>query len=249
MPRYLLPIIVVDALVFLCTLGVAGWAQHAPGQDAAGRGMVWFFPIIFGGLLGTVLFFRMIGWPKVAAGIGVIPVVGVILVLLNGGRSLAAGVRESSGAAYFQEPRARELAKAVAKGDSAALRRILAAGGTLNVGDTSSDYTLLTFALYKHPHRVPMLLALGADPTLPDRDGQTVLMAAAATDRWGEALRFLDLGVDPRHVASDGKTTLATILETRELSAETLADPTYRDLTRRLATLGISVRRPAPAPP
>lgn len=72
------------------------------------------------------------------------------------------------------------------------------------------------FALYKHPHRAPMLLALG---------------------------------VDPHHVASDGKTTLATILEARELSAETLADPKYRDLTRRLATLAISVRRPAPAPP
>jgi hypothetical protein len=145
-----------------CLLLALGMALFTSGQDAAGRGILWFFPLAFALTLGASWAADRAGARALALGLaGLAPGIALV-VMLTTGRSLLAERAQRSGSAYWSEPGMRRMAQAVAAGDTAAMR---AAAPGLDLDLIGRDETtLLTFAIQERPDAVAALLALGARP-------------------------------------------------------------------------------------
>jgi ankyrin repeat protein len=97
----------------------------------------------------------------------------------------------------FENPGNAQFATAVASGDEALARELLAAGANPNAVDAQGQ-PLLQWAMKEGDRGAfRLLLALGADPALGDRDGRTALHLAAMgkSPGWLEAL--LEHGMSP----------------------------------------------------
>lgn len=313
MSRTLAVLLLIDAALVVAAIAMAVQTQHSPGQDAAGRGMVWIIPFYAGVFFALPLLLWVIRLPRVATVAACVPALFGAFVLLRFGAAIVGEGRVTSGSAVFSDPTTRRVAAAIARADAARVRRLVAEGAALDVPSPDSVNTLLTWTIRQHPGETPLLLQLGANPNftfgtaqpplivamIPERpdlvralldagadpntpdptlknpvmyiallahdpqmfrllvdhgadltrldwQGHTLAMAAAATERWAIATLALDRGVDPSHVAPDGK-SLQSILEAQSLGPVQLADPAYLALREKVKQLGIPVeRKPAP---
>ncbi|MDF1502952.1 hypothetical protein [Roseisolibacter sp. H3M3-2] len=180
-----------NAVLLAVALGVA---LFATGQDAAGRGAVWFVPVALALALAASWGAARAGLRPLALGLGALgPLVATALVA-TGGRSMLAGRAEGSGAAYWDDPASRAVARAIADGDTAALRA--AARGADLEAEGRERMTLLAFAVLRRPEMTAPLLALGARP---DHTPEGRLSALAlALDSAGPAFDALMAGgADP----------------------------------------------------
>lgn len=116
----------------------------------------------------------------------------------------------------FPEPRSAELAQAVADGDAAQVRALVAAGADPNArGDRG--VTLLQYAmLAQSPRGMEALLDSGADPSRPGMGGSTPVHGAAIANdpQYLELLLARRADPDAPH-AETGETALADAVAPR----------------------------------
>jgi hypothetical protein len=94
----------------------------------------------------------------------VIVPISALPLLYSMGRSMFAERQEFNGTAYWDDPRLLAMARAIADGDTAAMRAARAGIDLNAIG--REGMTLLVFALERRPDVVGPLLRLGADPNL-----------------------------------------------------------------------------------
>jgi hypothetical protein len=136
----------------------------APGQDPAGRSVLWFsVGLITLALVASVAADR-VGAHKFAWMCAAIVPLASLPVVYSMGQAMFDDRQEFNGTAYWDDPRMLAMASAINEGDTTAMRAA-ASGIDLNaVG--REGMTLLVFAIKRHPNVVGALLALGADPSL-----------------------------------------------------------------------------------
>ncbi len=110
------------------------------------------------------------------------------------------------------------LVLAASLGSTATIENCLAAGVSVNQRGRAGDTPLLAAMKKDQRNTVKMLLEHGADPNLPDREGNTVLMEAVRwqrdiakenTDEFRSFANFLiDKGADPNRQNAKGETAL-----------------------------------------
>jgi hypothetical protein len=182
---------VANAALLVVALGIA---LFATGQDAAGRAVAWFFPLAFGAALAASWGAERAGAHRLAIALGVLGPLAAGALALTVGRTELAARAEASGAAYWKEPGMRAMARAIAAGDTAAMRA--AARGLDLEAEGAEGQTLVTFAVARRPEMVPPLLALGARPDHSPEGTTTPLARALAAP--GPAFdALLAAGADP----------------------------------------------------
>ncbi|NZA26166.1 ankyrin repeat domain-containing protein [Luteimonas sp. SJ-92] len=126
----------------------------------------------------------------------------------------------------FADPRAAELAAAVAAGDAAAVRALAQAGAPLDAqGD--KQVTLLQWALLnKSPRGMEALLDAGADPAQPGIDGDTVIHLAAMANDAQYLELLLARGADPgaRNAVTQATPLASALRGKREAQLQALLD-------------------------
>ncbi len=112
----------------------------------------------------------------------------------------------------FPDPRAAELADAVAEGDTSRIRGLAAGADLTYRGD--KQVTFLQWALLnKRLDSLKALLDAGADPLQPGMDGDTVVHFAAKANDAAYLAELLARGVDPNVAnAETGAVPLAAAL-------------------------------------
>lgn len=159
--RMLKTLWLLDAVLLAAALAMAFLTT---GQDAAGRGILWFFPLVMAvGLGGSWLLDRG-GSHRTAIALGLVAPLLAGAVFVSVGRSTLAGQREKGGGNYWDDRKLQKLAAAVSSGDTAAIRAAAAGVDVNAVGREGA--TPLTFAISHNPNAVPLLLELGANPNL-----------------------------------------------------------------------------------
>lgn len=146
----------------------------------------------------------------------------------------AAQMRTMSANQVFSDPKAIELAQAVAKGDVQKIQA-LASPQTLNAKGRD-DVTLLEWAvLNQKTASLNALLGQGANPALQGMDGQTVLHLAAQVKDAAYLKLLLAHKVNPNLAAKDGASALinALLVEQRDNLKVLLnagANPNQKDI-------------------
>ena len=102
----------------------------------------------------------------------------------------------------------RELIAAVAGGDTAAVRRLIAAGGDVNAQDSSKDNAFLLAGALGHTEIVKLTLAAGADLKRVNRFGGTALIPACHHGHVATVRELLQTAIDVDHVNNLGWTAL-----------------------------------------
>lgn len=102
------------------------------------------------------------------------------------------------------------LFAATGKDDPAKIRLALDAGADLNARHTEMNYItpLILASIHGRGKSVDILLKMGADTTLADKDGLTAVHAAAYHGQWGVVSLLHRAGADLDTVAPDGYTPL-----------------------------------------
>lgn len=99
--------------------------------------------------------------------------------------------------AYFEDPLAQELARAVSAGSTSRIREAVEKGAALDATGRG-DITMLEWAVYaQQPDALKTLVELGADVTQPGIGGGTVVHLAAMVADARYLRVLLDAGVDP----------------------------------------------------
>ncbi|MBC8087438.1 MAG: hypothetical protein H7Z40_09230 [Phycisphaerae bacterium] len=151
----------LDALLLAVALGMALFTS---GQDAAGRGILWFFPLAMTLGLGGSWLLERGGSHRSALAVALAAPILAGSVFFGLGRSLLAERRERSGASYWDDDGLRRLAKAISEGDAAGVR-VAAVGVDVNaVG--RDGMTPLIFAVTHAQATIAPLIQLGANPDL-----------------------------------------------------------------------------------
>ena len=153
------------ALVWLdlfLLLVVVAMVLFAPGQDPAGRSVLWFSIGLIALAIGASVLAERAGAKVFAIICAAIVPISALPLLYSMGRSMFAEGQEFNGTAYWDDPRLLTMAEAIAEGDSAA---ITAARNGIDLNAVGRQgMTLLVFAIQRQPKTVPQLLRLGADP-------------------------------------------------------------------------------------
>lgn len=181
----------INAALFLVAIGAAVMIS---GQDAAGRAILWFFPVAMAVGLGGSWLLERAGMHKGAVVLGLIAPLLAGIVFLSTGRSLLGDRKERRGAASWADKNQQALALAISEGDTAAIR---AAARTSDVNAVGADGTTpLLFAISGNPKVVPLLLELGANPNLA-AEGKITPLAHAMTAVDPAFTALLDAGANP----------------------------------------------------
>jgi hypothetical protein len=228
MPRPLLALLILNALF----LGLAIWGAvgATPGDGGIGAGLAAMAAIVTAVPLAIALFLALAGLPRVALVVALLPFAAVAGYQYLGVVAEREYDRTRHGADAFTDPEARKLAAAIADGDDALLRELVAGGADLNARGPSGD-TLLTFAITYWPERVPLLVALGADPNLGAGPGDGPLYRAAVTGAAGAVDALLRAGAQPDVTDGDGTPVIFHTLK--------LEDPAIFDM---LVSHGADIR-------
>lgn len=233
----------INAALFLLAVGAAVMIS---GQDAAGRAILWFFPVAMGVGLGGSWLLERAGIHKGAVALGFIAPLLVSIVFLSMGRSLLGDRKERRGASSWADKNQQTLALAISQGDTAAIR---AAARTADVNAIGADGTTpLLFAVSSNPKIVPLLLELGANPNLA-AEGTISPLARALTALDPAFTALLDAGASPNgDGANTGVPMLFYAIESgREDRAEQLiahgADIRLLDAQGRTALMAAAQQR------
>jgi ankyrin repeat protein len=131
-------------------------------------------------------------------------------------------------------PSAKELLDALWRGDTAAIKRVLAAGAPVDSVDESGSSALMYAALYSDVSTMRLLLDRGANPNIADKAGATALMWAISDP--AKVRLLIERGANVNAVASLTGRTPLLIAAGRPGSAATVrmllekgADPKNRD--------------------
>jgi hypothetical protein len=136
----------------------------APGQDPAGRSVLWFSVGLIALALGASVAADRVGAHKFAWMCAAIVPLAALPVVYSMGQSMFADRQAFNGSAYWDDPRMLAMANAINEGDTTAMR--VAASG-LDLDTVGRDgMTLLAFAIERRPDVVGAVLRLGADPNL-----------------------------------------------------------------------------------
>lgn len=212
MTRFLPVLVGIDALLLLIMVILA--ASPSPQDDAAGRGMAWFFPVMLGGWLGVTLLVWLVGFPRVATVLAIPPAllpVGMLAQLVIGP---LIGDRVRNGALTFTEPKSRALARAISRGNEPRIRRLVAGGASPNAVGSDGE-TMLTFTVRWWAARVPLLLQLGADPNFrAPPDGYLPLEEALAGAEADAAVALVTAGADVNAIGKLGDPVLFSSIRT-----------------------------------
>lgn len=112
----------------------------------------------------------------------------------------------------FQGPAAIELARAIAKGDVAAIPRLASTSDLRMQG--CDGVTLLEWAiLSRQPKALRVLLEAGADPTQQGLDGETVWHLAAQADDSAYLRTLIEAGADPNALSRSRSNALVSALD------------------------------------
>lgn len=148
----------------------------APGQDPAGRSVLWFSVAFIALALGASIAADRVGAHKFAWMCAAIVPLAALPVVYSMGQSMFTERQEFNGTAYWDDPRVLAMATAINDGDTTAMR---AAAGGLDLNTVGRDgMTLLVFAIKRRPDVVAPLLRLGADPNLTPSGARSPLAQA-----------------------------------------------------------------------
>jgi hypothetical protein len=201
MPRLLLVVLVLDALFLLVALW--GSRRSPPGDNAVAAGLAAMAAIVTAVPLVVALGLWLAGLPRVATAVALVPalvVVGFQYLGVVGEREYD---RTVHGADDFTDPKTRAVAAAIADGKDATVRDLVTRGADLNARGPNGD-TLLTFAVFYWPERVPLLIELGADPNLGNGPAAGPLYRAAVTGKADAVDALLRAGAHPDVTDDEG---------------------------------------------
>ena len=102
----------------------------------------------------------------------------------------------------------QDLIEAAKKGDTVAVKALLARGANVNAKDKKDATALIWVASWGHSATVQVLLAAGANVNAKDKDGGTALMAAAVNGHTNALQALLADGADVNAKDKDGTTAL-----------------------------------------
>jgi hypothetical protein len=221
-PRLLLVLLALNGLF----LGLAIWGavSATPGEGGIGAGLAAMAAIVTGVPLAIAILLAVVGLPRIATAAALLPVLAVAGYQYLGVVAEREYDDTQHGADDFTDPGARKLAAAIADGDDAVLRELVANGADLDARGPKGD-TILTFAITYWPDRVPGLVELGADPNFGAGPGSGPLYRAAVTGAAGAAEALLRSGARP-DVADDEGTPV--IFHTLKLQDTTIFDMLVR---------------------
>ncbi|MGV3707967.1 MAG: ankyrin repeat domain-containing protein [Gemmatimonas sp.] len=183
---------VIDALLLFLTIALATFSRSI---DAAGRGILRAVPLVIAVGLGASFLANRAGAVPVALGRALIGPAIAAGVMVTAGRSSIAARQTGSGAAYWDDPRQRELSRAIASADSSAMQSAISAGADPNLAGKDGT-TPLEFAIAQKPEMVGVLVHLGANPN-PNTDGRLTPLAQALVQTGPAFDLLLDGGADP----------------------------------------------------
>lgn len=153
---------IIDGILLVIAFSLAVFAS---GQDAAGKGVIWMFPLLLGAALAGSWASERMGRPTLAL---MAALSGVAVGLAVAGLFIRSMERERSqlyGREYWADPLQRRLADAIAHNDTTRMRAAISAGANINaVGEEST--TPLIFAITQRPDMVGTVVKMGADPNL-----------------------------------------------------------------------------------
>lgn len=181
--RALAVVLAFDGLVLAIML-IAGFV--GPRSDAAGEGLRHAYtvfvaiPFVLAGVLALVPF-APVRW--LALGIASLLPLVVVVALVSPLLTPIAERLSATGASEFPRAPARQMAAAIASGDSDAVRRIATAQHVDFAAEGREQRTLLTFAVDRRPALIPLLVQLGADANRPSPNGEVPLEAAIAASQ------------------------------------------------------------------
>lgn len=199
---------ILNAVLLLVAIGIALFGS---GQDAAGRGILWFFVALFAGVVAASWFANRAGSGGLSMGIGLAGcVVGAFCVTMFV-RSVRSANAEASGRAFWKEPAQRQLADAISKGDTAAMRTAISAGANPNAEGIQNE-TPLSFAVRTRPDAVGALIKLGANPN-PERADVMPPLAVALTAFDPAFEQLLEGGANPNYKNMYGTPILFTTIQ------------------------------------
>jgi hypothetical protein len=203
LPTVLKALWAVDAVILVLLLHDALGSK----SDAAGRGMAASFAVLAGAPLFLSLGIRAFGssTPVVAVAT-VVAAVPLALAALSAAQPLRDRrrvERENAPESWFEDSTMREMAGAIAAGDTARMRVLVVGGADPNGYDPFQKVTLLTFALRYAPSTIRSLVALGADPNFT-APGQMPPLAMALAMYPHHVGALLDLGADPNAAFAGG---------------------------------------------
>jgi uncharacterized protein len=201
MPLRLLVVLVLDALFLL----VALWGSRSspPGDNAVAAGLAAIAAIVTAVPLVAAIGLWLAGLPRLATAAALVPALAVVGYQYLGVMAEREYDQTLHGADDFTDSRTRALASAIADGNDAAVRDLVAHGADLNARGPKGD-TLLTFAVFYWPERVPLLLELGADPNLGSGPGTGPLYQAVVTGKTDAADALLRAGARPDVTDDEG---------------------------------------------
>lgn len=222
MPKFLLIVLALDALVF--AILVVGALTQTRQPDGMGQGIMILMLLVAGIPLGLGLLFWWLGLPTIALVLGLAPAaaaVGYRLLQWRGDRHYEA---TTEGADLFTDRAARQIASAIARGDEARLRTFKAQGANFNSAGASNE-TLLTFTIFYWPERVPLILELGADPNFGAGAGTGPVYRAVANGKAEVLDLLLKAGARPDVTDAEGTLVIFHTLKTTDTRGFTyLAD-------------------------
>lgn len=151
-------------------------------QDSAGRGMMWALPIALAIPLALSWALRAASESRTAmvfsVGVAALPLLVLVWWTLSTGASTLATRRVASGAKDFPSGPMKEMARAIAAGDTATMKRLKREGSIDLNAPGLAGQTLLGFALEQGHAPVPTLIGLDADVRRVPADGIPYLVRA-----------------------------------------------------------------------
>jgi hypothetical protein len=201
MPTALLVVLALDALLFVF---LAVGAIMGPRQpDGIGEGIMWVMLLVAGIPLFAALTLWFVGAPRLAILAGLVPFIAAAGWRYMGWQGTRNYANTRAGADLFTDPDARRIARAIAENDTVQLRALKAKGADFNARG-EGDETLLTFAIFYWPERVPLLLELGADPNFNAGPGTGPVYFACVNGKSDAVDALLRAGGKPDVTDRDG---------------------------------------------
>ncbi len=213
MPRLLLAVLALDALCFAAVLIGALASRRQP--DGIGEGLMYVYLLVTGIQLACGLLFWFLRVPYVALAVGLLPALAVVVWQGLAWQGRHEYAETLAGADDFTEAQAQTIARAIARGDEPKLRALRAQGANFNAAGKDGE-TLLTFATFYWPERVPLLLELGADPNAGAGPESGPLYRAAVTGKGEVVAALLAAGARPDLTDNEGTPVIFHTLKTNE---------------------------------
>ena len=208
----------------------------APGQDPAGRSVLWFSVGLIALALVASIAADRVGAHKFAWMCAAIVPLAALPVVYSMGQAMFTERQEFNGTAYWDDPGVLAMASAINEGDTTAMRAAAAGLDMNTVG--REGMTLLVFAIRRRPDAVNTVLRLGADPNLVLPG--VVSPLAQAIEAPDTAFRSLLLaGANPNVAGSNESPVLFDAIRGRLPDRYTALVASGADLTR-LDALGRS---------